>query len=154
MKKLGFVLFPAISLGVGALAGYLTRDSLATVYPLLEKSALTPPGWVFPIAWTILYLLMGIGMALVEARGGPERSRALTLFGIQLALNFGWSLLFFNSGAYLSALLCLIVLWVMILAMAGSFASVSRLAAWLQIPYLLWVAFAGYLNAAVWVLNW
>ncbi|MEE0707807.1 MAG: TspO/MBR family protein [Gemmiger sp.] len=154
MKKFGFILFPAISLGVGALAGFLTKDSLANVYPLLEKSSLTPPGWVFPIAWTVLYLLMGIGMALVEARGGPERSRALTLFGIQLALNFGWSLLFFNSGAYLSALLCLIVLWVMILAMAGSFASVSRPAAWLQIPYLLWVAFAGCLNAAVWVLNW
>ena len=154
MKKFGFILFPAISLGVGALAGFLTKDSLANVCPLLEKSSLTPPGWVFPIAWTVLYLLMGIGMALVEARGGPERSRALTLFGIQLALNFGWSLLFFNSGAYLSALLCLIVLWVMILAMAGSFASVSCLAAWLQIPYLLWVAFAGYLNAAVWVLNW
>lgn len=154
MKKFGFILFPAISLGVGALAGFLTKDSLANVYPLLEKSSLTPPGWVFPIVWTVLYLLMGIGMALVEARGGPERSRALTLFGIQLALNFGWSLLFFNSGAYLSALLCLIVLWVMILAMAGSFASVSRLAAWLQIPYLLWVAFAGCLNAAVWVLNW
>ena len=154
MKKFGFILFPAISLGVGALAGFLTKDSLANVYPLLEKSSLTPPGWVFPIAWTVLYLLMGIGMALVEARGGPERSRALTLFGIQLALNFSWSLLFFTSGAYLSALLCLIVLWVMILAMAGSFASVSRLAAWLQIPYLLWVAFAGYLNAAVWVLNW
>ena len=154
MKKFGFILFPAISLGVGALAGFLTKDSLANVYPLLEKSSLTPPGWVFPIAWTVLYLLMGIGMALVEARGGPERSRALTLFGIQLALNFVWSLLFFNSGAYLSALLCLIVLWVMILAMAGSFASVSRLAAWLQIPYLLWVAFAGCLNAAVWVLNW
>lgn len=154
MKKFGFILFPAISLGVGALAGFLTKDSLANVCPLLEKSSLTPPGWVFPIAWTVLYLLMGIGMALVEARGGPERSRALPLFGIQLALNFGWSLLFFNSGAYLSALLCLIVLWVMILAMAGSFASVSRLAAWLQIPYLLWVAFAGYLNAAVWVLNW
>lgn len=154
MKKFGFILFPAISLGVGALAGFLTKDSLANVYPLLEKSSLTPPGWAFPIAWTVLYLLMAIGMALVEARGGPERSRALTLFGIQLALNFGWSLLFFNSGAYLSALLCLIVLWVMILAMAGSFASVSRLAAWLQIPYLLWVAFAGCLNAAVWVLNW
>lgn len=154
MKKFGFILFPAISLGVGALAGFLTKDSLANVYPLLEKSSLTPPGWVFPIVWMVLYLLMGIGMALVEARGGPERSRALSLFGIQLALNFGWSLLFFNSGAYLSALLCLIVLWVMILAMAGSFASVSRPAAWLQIPYLLWVAFAGCLNAAVWVLNW
>ena len=154
MKRLGFVLFPAISLGVGALAGYLTRDSLAIVYPLLEKSALTPPGWVFPIAWTILYLLMGIGMALVNEKGGPERPRALGLWGLQLALNFGWSLLFFNGGGYFSALLCLVLLEVMILAMAGSFATVSRLAARLQIPYLLWVAFAGYLNAAVWVLNW
>lgn len=67
MKKLGFVLFPAISLSVGLLAGYLTRTSLATVYPLLEKSFLTPPGWVFPLVWTVLYLLMGLGMALVAA---------------------------------------------------------------------------------------
>ena len=154
MKKLGFVLFPAISLSVGLLAGYLTRTSLATVYPLMEKSFLTPPGWVFPLVWTVLYLLMGLGMALVAAKSGAELPQSLLLWAIQLALNFCWSLLFFNSGAYLSALLCLVVLWVLILAMAGSFASVSRLAGRLQIPYLLWVAFAGYLNAAVWVLNW
>lgn len=154
MKKIGFLLFPALSLGAGSLAGYLTRGGLTTVYPTLEKSILTPPGWVFPLVWTALYLLMGIGMALVAAKGGPELPQATGLWAIQLALNVGWSLLFFGSGSYLAALLCLIVLWVMILAMAGVFASISPPAARLQIPYLLWVAFAGYLNAAVWVLNW
>lgn len=154
MKVFGFFLFPALSLGVGALASFLTRTGLATVYPTLAKSALTPPGWVFPLVWTVLYLLMGLGMALVFAKGGPDLPQALRLWGLQLALNFGWSLLFFGGGAYLSALLCLVVLWVMILAMAGAFGAISPLAARLQIPYLLWVAFAGYLNAAVWVLNW
>ena len=153
-RALPFALFPAIALGTGWLSSTLTRYGLENVYPTLLKSALTPPGYVFPIAWTILYLLMGIGMALVNEKGGPERPRALGLWGLQLALNFGWSLLFFNSGGYFSALLCLVLLEVMILAMAGSFATVSRLAARLQIPYLLWVVFAGCLNAAVWVLNW
>lgn len=134
MKRWGFLFFPAVSLGVGTLAGFLTRNSLNTVYPMLEKSPLTPPGWVFPLVWTVLYLLMG-------------------LWGVQLGLNFCWSLLFFNGGLYFSALLCLVVLWVMILAMAGAFGAISRTAGLLQIPYLLWVAFAGYLNAAVWVLN-
>ena len=147
------ILFPVIALGVGALAGFLTRQSLATVYPSLEKSILTPPGWVFPVVWTLLYLLMGIGMGLVFAKGGPELTKAGAFWGVQLALNFSWSLLFFNSGNYLAALLCLIVLWLMILAMTGAFRKISRLAARLQIPYLVWVAFAGYLNAAVWVLN-
>lgn len=154
MKKFGFLLFPALSLGVGCLAAALTRTGLTAVYPTLEKSMLTPPGWVFPLVWTVLYLLMGLGMALVAAKGGPDLPQALRLWAIQLALNFGWSLLFFGSGAYLSALLCLVVLWLMILAMAGAFGAISPLAARLQIPYLLWVAFAGYLNAAVWVLNW
>ena len=87
-------------------------------------------------------------------KGGPGTGRSVFFWAAQLGLNFAWSLLFFNSGGYFSALLCLVLLEVMILAMAGSFATVSRLAARLQIPYLLWVAFAGCLNAAVWVLNW
>lgn len=153
MKRWGFLFFPAVSLGVGTLAVFLTRNSLNTVYPMLEKSPLTPPGWVFPLVWTVLYLLMGLGMALVVRRGGPEVRQALGLWGVQLGLNFCWSLLFFNGGLYFSALLCLVVLWVMILAMAGAFGAISRTAGLLQIPYLLWVAFAGYLNAAVWVLN-
>ncbi len=153
MKKLGFVLFPALSLGVGALAGYLTSTGLETVYPALEKSALTPPGWVFPIVWTVLYLLMGLGTALVVRKGGPGTGRSVFFWAAQLGLNFAWSLLFFNSANYLGALVCLAALWLMILAMTISFAAKSRLAAWLQVPYLAWVGFAGYLNAAVWLLN-
>ena len=87
MKRWGFLFFPAVSLGVGTLAGFLTRNSLNTVYPMLEKSPLTPPGWVFPLVWTVLYLLMGLGMALVVRRGGPEVRQALGLWGVQLGLN-------------------------------------------------------------------
>lgn len=153
MKKISFVLFPAVALGVGGLAGFLTSNGLETVYPGLVKSVLTPPGWVFPIVWTILYLLMGIGMAVVMVKGGEKVPRALALWGVQLALNFTWSLLFFNGGNYLAALVCLIALWISILAMTRAFAAVSRPAAFMQVPYLVWVGFAGYLNAAVWILN-
>lgn len=153
MKKWGFLVFPILALGVGALAGVLSRKGLENVYPLLQKSPLTPPGVVFPIVWTVLYLLMGIGLALVVDKGGPDVPQAVVLWALQLALNFSWSLLFFAGSYFLAALLCLVILWVAILAMIGAFAAVSRPAAWLQIPYLLWVTFAGYLNLAVWTLN-
>ena len=96
---------------------------------------------------------MGVGLALVVYRGGPGIKQAALLWGLQLTLNFSWSLLFFAGGHYLAALFCLVVLWLAILAMTAAFAVVSRPAAWLQILYLLWVAFAGYLNGAVWLLN-
>lgn len=153
MKKWEFLVFPILALGVGALAGVLSRKGLETVYPLLQKSPLTPPGAVFPVVWTVLYLLMGIGLALVVDKGGANVSQAVVLWALQLALNFSWSLLFFAGGYYLASLFCLAILWVAILAMIAAFAVVSRPAAWLQIPYLLWVTFAGYLNWAVWTLN-
>lgn len=153
MKKWGFLVFPILALGVGALAGVLSRKGLETVYPLLQKSPLTPPGAVFPVVWTVLYLLMGIGLALVVDKGGTDVPQAVVLWSLQLALNFSWSLLFFAGGYYFAALLCLVILWVAILAMIAAFAVVSRPAAWLQIPYLVWVTFAGYLNFAVWNLN-
>ena len=153
MKKWGFLVFPILALAVGGLAGYLSRTGLETVYPQLEKSPLTPPGAVFPIVWVVLYILMGVGLALVVYRGGPGVKQAAVLWALQLALNFSWSLLFFAGGHYLAALFCLVILWLAILAMTAAFAVISRPAAWLQIPYLLWVAFAGYLNGAVWLLN-
>lgn len=153
MKKWEFLVFPILALGVGALAGVLSRKGLETVYPLLQKSPLTPPGAVFPVVWTVLYLLMGIGLALVVDKGGANVSQAVVLWALQLALNFSWSLLFFAGGYYFAALLCLVILWLAILTMIAAFAAVSRPAAWLQIPYLLWVTFAGYLNWAVWTLN-
>ncbi|RHR08241.1 tryptophan-rich sensory protein [Pseudoflavonifractor sp. AF19-9AC] len=153
MKKLGFIFFPLLALGAGMLSGYLAAPGLASVYPLLEKSALTPPGEVFPVVWTVLYLLMGIGLAMVVKRGGKGTGRAALLWCAQLAVNVSWSLLFFGAGAYLEALICLGILWMLILLMILAFHSVSRWAAWIQIPYFLWVSFAGYLNLVVWQLN-
>lgn len=153
MKKWGFFVFPIIALAVGGLAGFFSRKGLETVYPLLEKSPLTPPDSVFPVVWVVLYILMGLGLALVVNAGGAGVKQAVVLWTLQLALNFSWSLLFFAGGDSFAALLCLVILWLAILAMIAAFAAVSRPAAWLQIPYFLWVTFAGYLNGAVWLLN-
>ena len=153
MKKFSFVLFPLLALGAGALSGYLSYPGLTAVYPYLEKSALTPPGYVFPVVWTVLYLLMGLSLALVVQRGGKGVGAAVLFWVLQLALNFSWSLLFFSFGAYFEALLCLSLLWLVLLLMILAFHTVRPLAAWLQVPYFLWVSFAGYLNLVVWQLN-
>lgn len=153
MKKwTRFLVFPAVALAVGGLSAWLTHDAMAA-YEEVNKSPLTPPAVVFPIAWTVLYVLMGVGMALVWERDGPQERQALGLWIAQLAMNFGWSLIFFNAQAYGFALLWLILLWLLILAMTLTFHTVRPLAAYLQIPYLAWVAFAGYLNFAICRLN-
>lgn len=131
MKKLGFLLFPLLALAVGGLAGSLSHVGIETVYPMLLKSPLTPPGTVFPIVWAVLYVLMGLGMALVVRKGGPGTTRAAIAWSLQLALNFCWSLLFFGAGQYLAALLCLALMWFMIVVMMLAFHSVSRAAAWM-----------------------
>mgnify|MGYP003380400871 CR=1 FL=1 len=128
-------------------------QGIETVYPQLEKSALTPPDYIFPVVWTVLYILMGLGLALALHQGGPTKTRAAALWWLQLALNFFWTWLFFVQFQYFSALICLVVLWLAILAMTLSFARLSRAAAVLQLPYLVWVAFAGYLNWVVYRLN-
>ena len=120
--------------------GQIYTDSIA-------QPPLSPPPLVFPVAWTILYALMGIGAARVSlAPDGPRRSRALAVFGLQLGMNFLWSILFFKFQRFGLALVWLIALWGAILWMASAFSRVDKAAARLQIPYLVWVAFAGYLN--------
>ena len=139
---------------VGALAGLLTRDGTKLYATSILKPPLSPPALVFPIAWAILYALMGIGAArvyLTPASG--VRTRGLRLFLIQLAFNFLWSILFFNFQAFGLAFIWLVILWALILMMTFTFRKTDRLAALLQIPYLLWVLFAGYLNFGVWLLN-
>lgn len=152
-RALPFALFPAIALGTGWLSSTLTRYGLENVYPTLLKSPLTPPGYVFPIAWTTLYILMGIGMALVWNKSTQDRVPTLRLWGFQLILNFFWSILFFGWNNPLGALICLVALFLAVLLMALRFYSVSPAASWLQVPYLLWLLFAGYLNGAAWILN-
>jgi len=142
----------AISLGVGALSGYLTKDSMS-LYQELVKPPLTPPGWIFPVVWTILFVLMGISAYLIYVSDSKDKNQALQIYAIQLMLNFIWSLAFFNMQAYLLAFVILILLWISIIAMIKSFYEINPLAGKLQVPYLLWVTFAGYLNLAIYLLN-
>ena len=121
-------------------------------FRLVNKPALAPPGWVFPVAWTILYILMGIASYLVLTSGKPNDT-ALTLYGIQLVFNFFWSIIFFNLEMYLFAFIWLVVLWLLIFKTAILFYQISKPAGYLMIPYLLWVAFAGYLNLSIYLLN-
>lgn len=153
MKRSNYIVYPAIAVGVGALAGLITRQSVKEVFPLLEKPPLSPPAVVFPIVWTALYILMGVGLAAVKNAGGPESARAERLWWAQLAVNFSWTLVFFLAGAYLAALFVLILLFGLVVAMTAAFGKLSPPAARLQAPYLLWLAFAGYLNAGIWLLN-
>lgn len=147
-----YVLGIALPLIVGAVAGWLTKDSFAE-YMMLKQPPLSPPEWVFPVVWTILYILMGIGSTRVYLSHSPERRAALQLYGWQLAVNFIWPLLFFRWKLRMLALVCLVLLIVLIVLMIKRFAAVDKWAAYLQIPYLLWSLFALYLNASVWWLN-
>lgn len=139
---------------VGALSGWLTRKGVKAYSAAVEQPPLSPPSIVFPVVWGILFALMGIGAVRIYlAPASRARSRSLWLFFVQLAFNFFWSILFFNFQAFGYALLWLTTLWLLILLMILSFQKVDRPAAWLQIPYLLWSAFAVYLNFGVWMLN-
>ena len=140
--------------GVGALSGWLTREGTKVYNETILQPPLSPPGIVFPIVWAVLYALMGIGAARVYlSPASGARSRGLLLFLIQLAFNFLWSIVFFNLQAFGFAFVWLVALWLLIAWMTVTFYQVDKTAALLQIPYLLWVAFAGYLNLGVWMLN-
>ena len=143
-----------LSLGTGILSGWLSREGTARFSETALQPPLSPPAILFPIVWTILYLLMGISAARVSLTlPSRERSRGLNLFVAQLIVNFFWSPIFFNARAYGFALLWLLLLWVLVGLMILSFRKTDPTAALLQIPYLIWLTFAAYLNAGVWYLN-
>ncbi len=139
----------AVSLGVGGLSALLTGPSMKK-YALLDQPPLSPPGWVFPVVWTALFVMMGTAAYLVWVKDGPERDRALTLYGAQLLFNFFWTLIFFNGEKFGLAFVWLLILWGLILATLLAFRRQDRTAGYLLMPYLAWVTFAGYLNAGVW----
>ena len=139
---------------VGLLSGYLTRTGTALYAQMPQKPPLSPPGWVFGVVWTVLYALMGISAARISlAPATQSRSRGLNLFIAQLIINFFWSPIFFSAGAYGFALLWLVLLWILVALMILQFRQVDKTAARLQIPYLLWLTFAAYLNYGIWQLN-
>lgn len=149
-----YLFWVVLAVGIGALSGFLTREGTEVYTETVVKPPLSPPPILFPIVWAVLYTLMGIGAARVYlAPESKERHRALNIFIAQLVMNFFWSLIFFNAQAYGFALLWILLLWVLILWMIFAFSKVDKIAAWLQIPYLLWVTFAAYLNWGVWRLN-
>ena len=155
MQKLKpYLISAAIALAVGGVSALLSRQGMDVYNAVAVKPALSPPMWLFPVVWSILYVLMGVGAARVWQREpSTQRSRGLNLYIVQLIVNFFWSLLFFNAQAYGFAVLWLLLLWLLVLGMILSFRRVDPLAAKLQIPYLLWLTFALYLNISVWQLN-
>lgn len=150
-----YVIAILIPLAVGGLAAFLTRNNM-DIYDQINKPPLAPPAIVFPIVWTILYILMGVSSARIWLKRGnnPEATvDGLFTYGIQLFFNFFWSLFFFNLQEFFFAFLWLLILWGLILRMILQFRKVDALAAILQIPYLVWVTFAGYLNLMIYLSN-
>lgn len=157
MKKINWkllIICIAIPLAVGGLSALLTKDNMI-MFQYIRKPALSPPAWLFPVVWTILYTLMGIASyRVVSSDAAPKEIRgALIFYALQLFFNFLWSIVFFNLEAYLFAFIWLILLWALILITTVRFFRIDRRAGWLMVPYLLWVAFAGYLNYAIYKLN-
>ena len=148
------LIFLAIPLGVGILSALISMNGMKN-FDQVAQPALTPPSWLFPVAWTILYLLMGYASYLVwRSRASKKQiEKALTWYGAQLAANFLWSPLFFQWKMYLAALILLIVLVVLVVITLLRFRQLNATAGWLLVPYLCWLLFAGYLNAGVWLLQ-
>lgn len=141
----------AIPLAVGGVSAALTKDSME-LYETVQKPALTPPGWIFPVVWTILFVLMGIASYLILT---TEKSKdtALRVYGLQLVVNFFWSILFFNLQQYQLSFFWLLLLWLLVFITTVLFYQILKPAGYLMLPYLLWVTFAGYLNLSISLLN-
>ena len=155
LKKLKpYIISVIIALAVGGLSALLTKNNMS-IFEKINMPPLSPPSVVFPIVWAVLYILMGISSAIIYKNGTDreEVQSALKVYALQLAVNFFWSLIFFNMQAYLFALIWLVLLWVLVIVMIVKFKKISPAAAWLQIPYLLWITFAGYLSLMIYLLN-
>ena len=144
----------AVPLAVGVIASLLTGGGMET-FASLNKPPLSPPGWLFPVVWTILYILMGVAsyLVLVQQADAGQKRDAIFLYGLQLAVNFLWPLVFFGLRWYLAAFLILLALWVLIFLTIRAFSDIDEPAGDLLLPYILWVTFAGYLNVGVYLLN-
>lgn len=149
-----FLISLAIPLLVGGLSALITRGNM-DLYSKINVPPLAPPGWLFPVVWILLYALMGISLYLVwNSNTSDDKKRiAFILFGVQLFLNFIWSPVFFNMQNFLAALIILTLLWVTTIFMAIAFYKTEKYAGLIQIPYILWLTFAWYLNFAIYLLN-
>ena len=148
------VLAVLLCLAVGAVGTIFTAQSIPTWYAALHKPFFSPPNWLFAPVWTALYVMMGMALYLVQINGTDKVAKMpVALFGVQLFLNMLWSVLFFGFRSPLSGLICIVLLWIAILACIIKFWKISRPASYLLMPYILWVSFATVLNYAIVVLN-
>ena len=146
MKRPPLLVSLLISLGTGVISGFLTFGSMAQ-YQEMYHPPFSPPGWVFPVVWLLLYTLMGIASYRIYLKN--PKAEALKLYLIQLAVNFFWPVFFFNLGWQLFAAVWLLVLWYLVFVMIKEFARIDEGAARLMIPYLVWLTFAAYLNIVI-----
>ncbi|MBK7289999.1 MAG: tryptophan-rich sensory protein [Chitinophagaceae bacterium] len=145
----------AIPVAVGAISGFFTATGVESWYQTINKPSWNPPGWIFAPVWTTLYIMMGVALFLVWKSDSSDilKKTAITLFTIQLVLNFFWSFIFFDQHQIGWALVEIIAMWIFILLTIFAFGNVSKLAAWLLVPYISWVSFATILNYTIWKLN-
>lgn len=144
----------AIPLAVGIVAALITGGGME-VFESVNQPPLSPPAWLFPVVWTILYTLMGISSYLILTSDADreEVQNALSVYAYQLAVNFLWPTFFFNFRWFFFSFLWLLLLIFLVISMIREFYKISKPAAYLNIPYLLWLLFAGYLNFTIWWLN-
>ena len=163
MKKLNItklIIAILVPLLVGGLSAFLTKDAMMT-FNNIKKPALSPPGIAFPIVWSILYVLMGIASYLIYNLDIKKlsdeqivlRKNVLVVYGVQLIFNFFWSIIFFKFSMYKFAFAWLVILWILIVIFIKNAIKLNKASAYLMIPYILWITFAGYLNIMIAMLN-
>lgn len=141
-------------MAVGAVAAFLTREAVSS-FAEFTKPPFAPPAWLFPVVWTILYTLMGISSYLISEANVEQiqKDAALETYFYQLVVNFLWSVFFFNFEWYLFSFFWLLLLWILVARMIRQFMEISAVAGWLNVPYIIWLTIAAYLNFGIWWLN-
>ena len=150
-----YIIALLIPLAVGGLSAFLTKDNIS-LYRDVVTPPLSPPSFLFPLVWTILYILMGVSSLMIyKARSVSikQRASALSTYASSLIINFAWSIIFFNFRAFFLAFVWLVLLFYLIIRTILEYKEIEKRAAYLQIPYAVWVAFAGYLSFSIWLLN-
>lgn len=141
-----------IPIFVGILSSILSKGGME-LFSQLNKPPFSPPGWLFPIVWTILYIMMGIASYLIYISYSYKKDQALLIYTLQLFVNFFWSIFFFRFEWYFFSFIWIILLILFVILTISLFYPISKLSAYLLIPYLLWIIFAGYLNFGIYLLN-
>lgn len=146
-----------IPLVVGGMSSFLTKDAMM-IFDSVKKPPLSPPGILFPIVWTILYVMMGVSSYLVYVEKDNVNVKGLVkstliIYGVQLFFNFFWSILFFKYSLYMVAFIWLVILWILVFVFIKNAFKINKIASYLMMPYLMWMTFAGYLNIMIAILN-